>query len=293
MNNGLRDSSVTFITVVFAAVFGLACFTLEATPTITSYSLPACVQYDMTRGENITSAWDEHMMEYPERVQPQVVLLLRETSKERGLESDLRELAGSVANEMKNQGKYKGAVEIFQELLNTQKALGKSGISLVDTYNDLADTYTAAKDFAHAEEALQTALKLTEEFGPPDLPTKVTVKVETQSSDNYEVARCLDRLADLQKIQKNYQKELELRERAHNIRVSIYGKNSYFLVESYYNLADLAFRLGDKTKAVTLYVEGLKIVDRNHPAGSQARQLRQQIRDLCQETTKNPETPKK
>ncbi len=286
MNNGLRDASVTFITVIFLAVFGLAYFKLDAKPIITSYSLPACVQYDMTRGENITSAWDQHMMEYPERIQPQVVLLLRETTKERGLESDLRELAGSVANEMKNQGKYKGAVEIFQELLNTQKALGRNGIFLVETYNDLADTYIAAKDFVKAEEALQTALKLTEEFGPPDLPTKVTVKVETQLSDNYEVARCLDRLANLQKIQRNYQKELDLRERAHNIRVSIYGKSSPFLVESYYNLADLAARLGDKTKAVTLYVEGLKIVDRNHPAGSEARQLRQKIRDLCTETPK-------
>ncbi len=50
MNNGLRDASVTFITVVFLAVFGLAYFKLDAEPTITSFSLPPCVQYDMSRG---------------------------------------------------------------------------------------------------------------------------------------------------------------------------------------------------------------------------------------------------
>lgn len=290
MNNGLREASVTFITVVFIAVFGLAYFKMDATPTITSYSLPACVSYDMSRGENIASAWDHHMMEYPERIQPQVISLLKETTKTNVLESDLRELATSIADEMKNQGKYKGAIEVFQELLNTETILGGRGYLLVETYNSIADTYIAAKNYAKAEEALQTALKLTEEASPPKLPTGDT-GTDEKDTDNYEVARCLDRLADLQKIQKNYQKELELREKAHNIRVSIYGKRSPLIIESYYNLADLAARLGQKDKAVSLYVEGLKIADRNHPAGSEARQLRERIRGLCEETT--PGTPKK
>lgn len=296
MDNRFRDTSVTIITLAFIGAFGLTYFTLDAKPTVTSYSLPACVEYDMSRGERIASAWDAHMMEYPERIKPEILSLLQGTTLKTGLESDLRELANSIANEMKNQGKYAPAVEVFQELLKTEKFVGKRGIFLVDTYNDLADTYVAAKDFVKAEEALQTALKLTEEFGPPDLPTKVVdkdAKSKIQSADNYEVARCLDRLANLQQIQKNYQKELELRERAHNIRLSIYGKSSPFLVESYYNLADLAARLGQKTKAVELLVEGLKISDRNHPAGSEARQLRAKIRSLCEENSKTPETPKK
>lgn len=285
MNNGLRDATVTFITVVFLAVFGLAYFKLDAEPTITSFSLPPCVQYDMSRGERICSAWDHHMMENPERIKEEVVHLLQETTKEHGLEGDLKELANSIANEMKNQGKHKAAVEVFQELLNTEKSVGTRGISLVETYNDLAETYTAAKDFVKAEEALQTALRLTEEFRTPDIKPAPKPETKDNKPDGYAVARCLDKLADLQKIQKNYQKELELREKAHNMRVAEYGEGSPFLVESYYNLADLAARLGQKTKAVTLLVEALKIAD-HHPAGSEARQLRQKIRDLCTETPK-------
>lgn len=257
--------SLLIVAVLFAAIWS---------PAAHSHTVfqqqSACFQYDMSRGERIATAWDHHFMEQPERIKPEVLSLLSQTTKEWGLEGDLESLAESIAGELKGQAKFKDAIEVYTALIETEQRTRTNSISLVDTYNSLAEAYVSAKEFNKAEQTLQKALTITEGF---------------HGKQSYETARCLDLLADLQKEQKNHKSELALREQAHQIRVIVYGTGNDYLVESYANLADLALRTGDKTKAINLYIEGLKIAD-HHPSGSQARELRQRIRALCTETPK-------
>jgi|GEM_PF-5130709 len=258
--------------VILLALFIAAILVAAFAPYAHSKQLEAqpCSQYDMTRGARISDASDDHMMEHPERIKAEIVSLLSESTKERGLEGDLRNLAEMVAGELKGQAKYKDAIDVFQALIEAEKNTATNNISLVDTYNALADTYFAAKEFARAEQTLQTALKINEGF---------------YGEQSYEAARSLDKLADLQRDLKNFQVELQLREKAHNIRVKEYGANSEYLIDSYTSLADLAARMGEPS-SLQLYFEALKLADRHHPAGSAARTLREKIRTICPETKK-------
>lgn len=272
MNNPLRESVVTLTSLVIIFALGSACMQLEQQGSVklTADQLPVCAQYDMSRGERIASAYDNHMMEHPEQIKSEILSLLAQTTKERGLEFDLRELAVSVAQELKAQAKYKEAVEMFQALISAEQKTDVSNISLVDSYNDLASAYISAMEYGKAEQTLRMSLKITEDF---------------YGVQSFEAAQCWDKLANLQKVLKSYKSELELRQKAHDIRVIVYKGDSSYLIDSYFELADLAERTGDKTKAVSLYIQALKIADR-FPSGSQARELRQKIRTLCKETPK-------
>lgn len=249
MNNHLRPPVVMLATLAVIFASSSSC---------SAEQLPDCLQYDLTRGERIRTAANTYMMEHPETVKPEVLSLLGETTKVRGLETDLEWLADRLATDLKTQAKHKDAIEVFEALIATEKKMGATNISLVDHYNALAGAYAQAKQFNKAEAILQDVLTITEQF------------FGHASSDT---ANCLDNLANLQERQQNLKSEIDLRQKALDIRLSLEGSDHQWLIPSYRSLAKLNLKLGNKLQALCLYTQALEIAEEDHPAGSDASEL--------------------
>jgi tetratricopeptide (TPR) repeat protein len=229
-----------------------------------------CLDIDTSRGARITAAVDSYMAEYPEQSMPATMALLNETTAQTKFTTDLEWLAQRMGSDMSNQAKYTDALRVFNKLLETnQRLYGEKSTRLVETLNHIILTNINAKDYKAAQARLHQVLAIVD-GSTQSVPEKA-----------YELATVWERLAEVQQTTKDYAAAENSLTQALKLRRDGLGMDDEGLAEGYAKLGELAELTGNSTKALEQYLQALAIYDSKHPSSSEARILRNKIRNLC------------
>ncbi|CAF4465614.1 unnamed protein product, partial [Rotaria magnacalcarata] len=161
----------------------------------------------------------------------------------------------SLANVELRQGAYDDSIEMYNTVLDMQKAGGEEHPDIILTYNAFGVLYRLKKDYQKAKEYFQRADSMCQKYFLRDHPMK---------------ARILHNMSDMYTDMGDFHNAIGHYEKAYKMRAATLPPDDLSTASSYYNLGCAYFEKNNKVKATTMFEKTLGIYQKQRTKDEKA-----------------------